>query len=290
MTVRKWVLAVAAGVAALITAGCGSASSTSKQVPTVSLSRAADVSSSAQGYKTALTLHETIPGAGRIDAIANGSFSPASHAGTLNMTMNLPASAGIGTLQLQMVLEKTTIYVKLPPALSSKLPGGKPWVYVNLDQAGKAAGIPGLGSLVSSSSSFSDPGQYLNFLRATSVGSVKNLGQATVNGVRTRHYSAQVDLSKLSSVVPASERRSVQQLVTALQQKGAVTRLPVQAWIDSSNLIRRLQTTFSEPLSTGQSVSISLVETFLQYGPQPAPSVPSRGQTTNLLSLAGALG
>lgn len=290
MTVRKRILAAAVGVAALAIAGCGSASSTSKQIPTVSLSRAADVSSSAQGYKTAVTLHETIPGAGRIDATANGSFSPASHAGALNMNMTLPPSAGIGSLQLQMVLDKTAIYVKLPPQLASKLPGGKPWLYVNLDQAGKAAGIPGLGSLISSSSSFSDPGQYLNFLRATSSGSVKNLGQATVNGVRTTHYSAEVDLSKLPSVVPASERQSVRKLVSALQQKGAATRLPVQAWIDSSNLIRRLQTAFSEPLGTGQSVSISLVETFLQYGPQPVPSVPSRGQATNLLSLAGAAG
>jgi hypothetical protein len=275
----------AVGAAAVLVAGCGG-SSGSGQAPTVSLSRAADVSTAASGYKVAMTMRETLPNLGAINATGSGSFSPAAHQGALAMQMTLPTSAGTGALPLQIVLNKTTVYVKLPPQLASRIPGQKPWLYVNLSQAGQAAGIPGLGSLVGSSTSLTDPGEYLNFLRATSAGSVKDLGQATVNGVRTTHYRAEVNLAKLPDTVPSAERQSMQQLVAALRSKGAATEIPMDAWIDSAHLIRRVQSSFSETIS-GQPVDIALTEDFLQYGPQPAPAIPSPSQTTNILSLAG---
>jgi hypothetical protein len=268
--------------AAVLVAGCGGSSGSGKPT-TVSLTRAADVSSAASGYRVALKLHETVPSAGQVEMTGSGSFSPATHAGAMTMEMDLP---GTGTLDLQVVLNKTTVYVKLPASLASKIPGGKPWLYVNLDQAGQAAGIPGLGSLISSTSSLNDPGQYLDYLRATSSGSVTSLGQATVNGVRTTHYHAVVDLTKLPEIVPAAQRQSVEQLVAALRSKGLATKMPIDAWIDSSNLIRQIQLAFREPVpSTGQSVSIAMTEDFLAYGTQPAPAIPSPSQSTNLLSL-----
>lgn len=280
---RRGTLLGVMAVAALV-AGCGS--SGSGQTPTVSLSRAADVSSAAAGYRTSMTLNETVPGAGAIAMTGNGSFSPAAHSGALTMQLKLPPSAALGNVQLQVVLNKTAIYIKLPPQLAGKIPGGKPWLYVNLAQIGQAAGIPGVGSLLSSGSSLSDPGRYLNFLRATAQGSIKDLGQATVSGVSTTHYQAEIDLSKLPSAVPAADRPAVQQLVAALERKGTVRQFPIQAWIDSSHLIRRIQLAFNEPLSTGQSVAVALTENFLNYGPQPVPAVPSPSQSVNVLSLA----
>jgi hypothetical protein len=272
------------GVVAVLIAGCGGSSANSAPPLTVSLSRAADVSSAAPGYKVAVTLRETVPSVGTINATGNGSFSPAAHQGTMAMQMTLPPSAG-SILQLQMVLDKTTLYVKLPAELAGKIPGHKPWVYVNLSQAAQAAGIPGLGSLVNSSSSLTDPGQYLNFLRATSADTVKDLGTATVNGVQTTHYRAEVNLAKLPDAVPASQRQSIQALVAALRSKGAATEMPMDAWIDSAHLIRRVQTSFTQTVN-GASVAIAMTENFLQYGPQPAPTVPNPSQATNLLSLA----
>lgn len=273
--------------AAALVAGCGgSGSSGSGKTPTVSLSRAADVSSAASGYRIAMNMQETVPSAGRIHMTGTGSFSPAAHQGAATMQMDLPAGAGAGTLQLGMVLDKTTIYMKLPASLTSKIPGGKPWLYVNLGQIGQAAGVPGLGSLVSSTSSLNDPGQYLDYLHATSAGSVKNLGQATVDGVHTTEYHAVVDMTKLPNIVPAAQRPAIEQLVKALKSKGLATQMPINAWIDSSNLVRRVQVAFSEPLpNTKQTVSIAMTENFLQYGPQPAPAIPSASESANLLSL-----
>ncbi len=274
------------GAVGLLLAGCGGSSSGSAQAPTVSLTRAADVSTAAAGYKVAVTLRETVPNVGAVNATGIGSFSPAAHRGTVTMRMALPSSPTTGALQLQVVLDKGAIYMKFPPQLASKIPGGKPWVYVNLSQAGKLAGISGLGSLLNGSSSISNPGQYLNFLRATSAASIKDLGPATVNGIRTTHYHAEVNLAKLPDVVPPAQRTAIQQLVRAMRAKGATTQVPMDAWIDSWNLVRRVQSSFSETIN-GQSLAIAMTENFLQYGPQPAPAIPSPGQTVNLLSLVG---
>jgi hypothetical protein len=226
-----------------------------------------------------------VPGAGAIDTTGGGSFSPASHTGALTIRMNLPAGSGLSTLRLQIVLAAPNIYMKLPAELASRIPGGKPWLTLNLDQAAKAAGIPGFGALISGSSSISDPAQYLSYLRATAVGSVQDLGAATINGVRTTHYHGRIDLTKLPTVVPAAQRPGVEQLVAALRRKGAAIQMPIDVWIDSSHLVRRLETSFAEPLGNGQSVNIALTEDFLQYGPQPRPVIPSPGQTADLLSL-----
>ena len=284
--------AASAGAVALMLAGCGSSSnqSSSKQPPTATLTRAAYVSSNAPGYRAAISLKETVPRVGVITATGNGAFRlTPKREGSMTMQLKIPsaASSGLGSLQMQVVSVPGTIYMKLPPQLASRVPGGKPWLLINLNQLGKAAGIPGLGSLANSSSSLNNPGQYVSYLRATTDGTVRNLGQATINGVQTTHYHAVIDLNKLPNVVPASSRASVQQLVAALKKRGTKTQLPIDAWIDSSQKIRRMVITYNEPVN-GQQISITTQVDFLQYGPQPAPTVPPASQTQNLLSLAGS--
>ena len=280
--------ALAAVGVAVLAAGCGSASTGSGQTPAASLKRAAYVSTSAPGYRAAMTMTETISGASSgsktIALTANGSFSPASRVGDMTMAMQIPTAAGTQNFNMQLVLEGDTIYVKMPAALASKLPGDKPWFSMNLAQMGKASGIPGYGSLLSSSSNFSNPSQYLDLLRATADGSVKDLGQETIDGVQTTHYQAQVDIAKLPNVVPAADRQAAQQLVSTLQSKGVNTQMPVDTWIDGSHRIRRIHITYSLSLQ-GESVAVDITENLSDYGSQPAPTAPSADETTNLLSL-----
>ena len=288
-------LKVAASVCAgaVLIAGCGSSSSQSssaKQPPTATLTRAAYVSSTAPGYRAVISLKENLPSVGQITATGTGAFQlKPKHAGTMVMRLSIPsaASSGLGTLQMQVVYVPGTIYMKLPPQLASRIPGHKPWLLINLNQLGKAAGIPGLGSLANSSSSLNNPAQYVQYLRATTNGTVRNLGKATINGVSTTHYHAVIDLNQLPSVVPASSRASVQQLVATLKKRGTKTQLPIDAWIDSSQRIRQVVTTYTVPVN-GRQARITTQVDFVQYGPQPAPTVPPASQTQNLLSLAGA--
>jgi hypothetical protein len=203
------------------------------------------------------------------------------------MQVGIPSAvgAGLGSVQLQVLLLPTAIYVKLPPQIASRIPGKKPWLQVQLSQLGKAAGIPGLGQLLNGSSTLNNPAQYIQYLRATTNGTVKDLGQATVDGFRTTHYHATIDLAKLPSAVPASQRQAAQQLSSLLRRSG-VTQLPIDAWVDSAHLVRRVGQTFNESFN-GQRVNLALRVDFLQYGPQPAPAVPPASQTQNLLALTG---
>jgi hypothetical protein len=279
----------AVAVTALVLAGCGGSSSSSG-TKTISLSRAAYVSAASPGYKMAMSMRETIPNVGQLTINGTGSFSLPSHEGSMTMQMGIPsaaaAQAGLSNIQLQAVFAHGTFYMKLPSAVAGKIPGGKPWWEFNLNQIGKLAGVPGLSSLMSSTSSLNDPGQYLDFLRATASGSVKNLGPDTVNGVPTTHYRAAVDLAKLPGAVPASARPGVERMIAALKNRGALTpQFPIDAWIDSSQLIRRIEMNFSQPLGTGSSAQVAMKVDFVDYGPQPAPQIPPPSETVNLLAL-----
>lgn len=270
---------------ALLISGCGG-SSVSKpkgtaQVPSAELQRAAYVSSGTQGFKVNYTMHETASGVSAL-ITGTGSFAIPTKSGSMSMHMSLPS---LGSLPIQLVVANETIYFKLPPVLSSKLPGGKPWLEISLAQLGKATGLQALSSLFSGSFSPENPGQYLQFLRAASSGSVKDLGPATINGVKTTHYHATVELTKLPGAVPAASRQAIKQLVSVLRSRGGTGLLPIDAWIDSSNLIRQVALTWSQPLGNGSTANVAMKQDFLQYGPQPAPAIPPASQTENLLSL-----
>lgn len=285
-------------VGAALLAGCGSSTTsssptssvqslarrgaTSAQSLGVTLQRAAYVSSEAPGFKDLFSIQETTPGAS-LTVSGSGSFTVANHDASMTMQANIP---GVGNLQFQVVTAHQTFYMKFPPQLADKLPAGKLWAGAGLSQASKKAGMPGLSSLYNGSFSLDNPGQYLDFLRATASGSVNDLGAATVNGVQTTHYHAIVDLTKLPDAVPAGTRAAANQLVAQLHRQGGASTIPVDVWIDSSHLIRRVVLSLSQPIATtGQTVDLTAREDFVQYGPQPAPAVPPASQTTNLLAL-----
>jgi hypothetical protein len=273
--------------ALLALAGCGSSSSssTTATVSSSEMTRAADVSSNVAGYKAVMSMTETLPSVGSVTMHGTGSFGHDVGAMTMNMTLPGAASAGLGSnLQIQLVIDHDTFFMKMPAALTSKIPGGKPWWSMNLSQLGKASGIPGIGSMMSSEQTLSNPGEYLNFLRATASGSVQDLGSATVDGVQTTHYRGNIDFSKVADAFPASERAAIAQTMAAVSKHVQTKPAPIDVWIDANHLVRRL--TFTEPLTVnGQSANVAMQMDFLSYGTQPAPAIPPAGQVTNLLAL-----
>lgn len=281
-----------AGAVALLIGACGGSSGSSSThlatVPVSTLTRAAYVSSAQSGYKAIIHLNESI-GSSQVSMVGTGSFSPADHLGSLTMQMTLPGSVGAtlgNSLNINAVFDGHNFYMKMPAVIASQVPGSKPWLELNLGTLAHAAGIPGLSALTNESSTLDDPGQYLDFLRAAASGTVKDLGQTTVDGVSTTHYQAEIDLSKLADAVPAGSRSSVQQLVAQLEKRFSAGNMPVDAWIDSSNRIRRLAMTYSLQVpNTGQTSKVVMVMDFADYGPQPKPAIPPASQTTDLLSL-----
>ncbi len=276
-------------------AGCGGSSNSGgssgtapPRVSAAQLTRAADISSSAVGYRTVLSMRETVPGVGQISIDGSGRFGRQS--GSLTLEMRLPGVAAValgGSLRLSIVIHDGIMYMKLPSALISRIPGVKPWLEINLAQIAKQSGS-GVSSLLGSSQQLSDPGQYLAYLRATSAGSLRSLGPATVDGVATTHYHADIDLANLSRAFPAAERPAIARVQAQLSKQIAGGQLPVDAYVDSDNLVRRIVIT--EPLTlSGKGGSVSMQMDFPAYGPQPPPAIPPAAQVTNFSALAHGL-
>ena len=98
------------------------------------------------------------------------------------MNMSLPALGG-ENLQIDSVILGTDVYLKLPASLAGKLPGGKPWLELNLSDLSKSVGIQGLSSLAD------DPGEspahLVALLRSASTGGVRtSAGRRSMGSAR----------------------------------------------------------------------------------------------------------
>ena len=200
----------------------------------------------------------------------------------------LSQELGSNTLDMQEIIDGTIVYVKLPPALMSKLPGGKEWLSLDLSKLGSAAGVPGLGSLFSNPTS-SNPAEMLQYLRAVS-GGVTKVGTATVNGYQTTEYKATIDFAKYPSIVPAAQRAAARQAIASLEKLAKVQDFPVEVWIDNNNLVRRMQFAFNETVASAGALQTDMTMNMTGYGTQPAPSIPAAGDVMSLNSLLGAAG
>jgi hypothetical protein len=299
----------AVAAAALVVAGCGSSSShpsaSVKPAPAAAkatingsaIARAADVSGAAAGEKVAYTLTGSAPSLGNITVTGVGSFNRSPAEGQMTVHIAAPGASSLGAeaallsnLQLTLVFAHQNVYLKLPSSLSalaSSFTGGKTWLEINLAKLGGGAKTSGLSSLLSGKANPTDPAALLKQLAAASANGVKDVGSATVDGASTTEYSADLDLAKLTSSLTAKvgSAATKQQLAKAEQAIGA-TKIPVDIYIDSANLIRRI--TFSVA-PAGSKTSFALQMDFLSYGAQSAPTVPAPGITDNLSSLVGKI-
>ncbi len=289
--VRRWAPALI-GVSAVAIAGCGSSShgAASGGSAAGDIQRAAYVSNRATGYRVAVHLQESASSlGGAVVGAGTGAFDIPRHAGSMTLNLTLPGALGaLGPMSVREVLSGQNVYVRLPAIVASKLPGGKPWLQINLAQAGRAAGIQNLTSLMGGPGS-TNPGQFLQYLRATAAGGVHRLGSQVVDGVSTTHDRATVDLLKVPQLAPAAQRTAMRQAISGLEKLTGLRTLPVDVWVDSHHLVRRLLLAYRATISA-QSVSTRMRLDFLSSGPQPAPALPPAGQVTNFSALLSQLG
>ncbi len=282
-------MAVTCAGSALAASGCGSVSSVVDPV-----AKAASISNAAPGYRMRFSLvisSSALPTS--LTATGTGSFDAPAHLAGLAMKMNfgsnpqIAKALGGSSLNLVELVDGTTVYMKLPGALTSKIPGiVKPWIKVDLAELASQAGVPGLSSLMGNPTS-SNPGQMLQYLRALS-GNVTKVGSARVGPFQTTQYHGTIDLDRVANVVPQAERASARGAINALEKLTQLKSLPVDVWVDGHNLVRRLRLTVSEKLPTGQPVSSLYDITIPEYGPQTPPALPPADQVSDLGSLIGS--
>jgi hypothetical protein len=131
----------------------------------------------------------------------------------LDVTENLPG--GAGAIRVIMVDGKT--YAKLPPAMN---PGGKPYLLVSASSSNPI--VRQLAGSLDSALSAASLGSVSTFTRAAK--SVEPKGTATINGVKTVHYSIVVAVAKLPASLPGRSQ---------LTQSGIGT-VPIELFVDTA--------------------------------------------------------
>jgi len=170
------------------------------------------------------------------------------------------------------------IYMRLG-VLASQIPGGKPWLKLDLSELGKSAGLDFSKFL---SGSQLQPTDLLGMLRGEGA-KISDLGSATVNGTATTHYRVTVDLAK------------------ALQAKGLTSpllesfaaqmpKVPEDVWIGKDGLVRRVAIAYSFA-PAGKPVRMRMTMNLSDYGAHVTIAAPPSDEVFDATQLAqGSLG
>jgi hypothetical protein len=298
----KVTAAAALAALALVAAGCGSSNGSGIPAPPAAqggarfLASAATKSTATPSMKTELTvtmLSSQLPG-GRMEMTATGALDNENHRMNMRLDMSKLASqlgaAGaamgsandwVGQEVADFANGRAVVYLNLP-VLARVMPGGKPWIKVDLNAVGKQAGI----DLSQFTQLGTDPSRMVDWLRAAS-GNVTTVGTEQLDGVDTTHYRATVDLSKYPDLVPADQREAVRKALDQLTEQAHIKTIPVHVWVDEGGLVRQVRAVVTETIQ-GQTMNVMTTERFYDFGAPVDIPIPSDDQVMDLSAMAGA--
>jgi hypothetical protein len=294
MSVRRAInlLAMVGAAAALAVSGSGCGGASSAAIDPVA--QAAEVTSHVGGAHFALSAQlNTVALAQPFTLSGQGYFNSSSLEGKLEFQASgLPVSAAAqlpgGALRVVALFKSPSIYVGGSlfdsPVFQGRLHGAR-WIKLDLGRFSQALGI----NLLQLSAGKPSPSQFLQYLKAVG-GTPERVGSDVVRGVQTTHYRATIDLNRIPSVLPprlASQLRG--QLAKLIAQTGT-SKIPVDVWIDSQHLLRRIALDFSLS-SSEQRGQVKLSLDLFDYGPTPSVQAPAASEVFDATQLAlGALG
>lgn len=261
------------GVGVLTATGCGTQHASAGPAPTAgAVLDAAVTRTAAQTARITVTMTMAMQGV-TVSFTESGAFDFAHSRGIVRMS-SLPG--------FTEVFVPPTMYVKVPagPGLSLK---GKSWIAVGPRMPGDPA-ASGLGGAlpVPLGAGSADPADLLASLTAVS-GSVRKLGTATIRGVPVTQYLVNTDLAKAAARLPGWERASFREFSQSL---GTGT-VPVNVWVDSHRLVRRMREALHMPSGLGTPAGAVVTQTtdFYDFGVPVRVSAPPAADVASLSQL-----
>ncbi|HET6510532.1 MAG TPA: hypothetical protein VFG42_27295 [Baekduia sp.] len=281
MTIRARALSIGL-VAALAASGCGAEESAKKAAGSAKnaldpVAQAAETTSSQKGG-IAVTLKGGASVAGQdVPMEGSGVQDRAGKKGKFSFTTQV----GGKSMKIDEVMVDQVIYMRSD--LFSQLPGGKPWMKLDLRAAAAKQGID-LDALGNGATQ--DPTAALDYLKG--AGTSKKVGTATINGTKTTQYHVDVDLRKAASKNSDPDaKKSVEKLI----QTSGVQTLPVDVWVDDQHLVRREKVAYSADIK-GEKTSFDFTIDLTKFGVDvdvKAPPADQVSDISDLLSQAGAV-
>lgn len=259
------------GCAAVLAAGCGT------QV------------AGGPGHADALTTAVTRTGAqtARMAITTTTQMQSMSVSFTETGVFDFAHSRGMLSMQQPMGLTELFVppktYVKLSDMGGMALPKGESWLAIS---DGMLGGPPA--AMLGPFGGSGDPADMLASLTAI-AGSEKKAGTTVIRGVPVTEYQVNVDPAKAATRLPGWERAGFQQFVKALGS-GAI---PVDVWVDSQNLVRRIQLSLHMPADAGMPAGVGngqLVESadFYDFGVPVRVAAPPAPQVASMSQIIGA--
>ncbi|HEX6454182.1 MAG TPA: hypothetical protein VF060_32570 [Trebonia sp.] len=148
-------------------------------------------------------------------------------------------------IDMTMLFLPPHVYLRVPGGDGTALPEGKSWVDIDTATSGwsgAASAVNGAaGGLLPGNTS---PADMLAALTAVS-GSVRKLGPGSVRGVPVTGFRVIVDTAKAAVTLPKANRADFE----GMMGSPGAREIPVDVWVDSHNLVRRMR--MSLPLPDG---------------------------------------
>jgi predicted small lipoprotein YifL len=271
--VRRIIVLLAA---VLAVAGCGGGGA-------FSFDPAASAANTSKAGSAKLVFDTSIAGGGKtlhMNGIGTVDFGAKAASMTFNVG-DLLSGSGVPVAaneQWTVVTQGLVVYMHAP-TLSRQLPGGKPWLKLDIRQLAKSRNA-NLGQFRELTQN--DPTQMLAYLKATS-GKIQKVGTEDIRGVATTHYRAKVDLAKVAQQAPANVRKAFRTSIIALEDSLGTDKLPVDVWIDKDNLVRR----FAEHLAVAGAGAIDFSVDFYDFGTPVTITTPPASETLDLGQVLG---
>ena len=235
-----------------------------------------------------------IPGAGELAFTGSGAADPANELYEMSMDFSslFSSLAGemtddelamfeelFGSEPMRMIVAGDVTYIKWT-FFSAFLGAETEWISIDASALGGGADLtPG------ASGDFSDPTQLLAYME--SLGAVEVVGEETIDGVVTTHYSALVNMATALEALPEEDRAQFEDIAGDL---AGLPDVPYDVWVGSDNLVRRITMymDFSslaslDPSLAGQyGLGMTVEMNFNGYGEPVSIQVPAPGEVTDI--------
>lgn len=163
------------------------------------------------------------------------------------------------------------VYLRIP-FLSSQLPGGMPWIKLDLSTLGKSAGVD-LGKLMSGSEL--QPNDVLSMLEAEGA-NVTAVGPANVDGGAARQYRVTIDTAK------ALRSEGLQDSPLLSEIPAQLKTITYNVWIGKDGLVRRVA--FDVPVKHGPQAAMTM--DLYDYGTHVSIAAPPSSEVFDATQLA----
>jgi len=183
-----------------------------------------------------MTMTEVVPKMGTISSTGSLSTRPLA----MDLTVSDPQfTQSLGTGSVRMLLSGDVMYMDMGAKGAQEL-GGKQWMKLDLSSLGASGQAM---SQMMNQSSAQSPASTVQLL--TSSGDIRRVGQETVDGVPTTHYTGVVDIKKLLTQETKGSSVGSTELKTLLSEQSGLglTTENVDLWVNAQNLPVRVHET-----------------------------------------------